>query len=131
MPYRQALSSQELNILIEKNKEIGNCFDAIDEHIVLTDANANIIYANKAVEKRTGYPITEIIGKNPGDLWGGNMPNKFYEKMWHRIKEEKISFVGEVKNRRKDGTEYWQELRIYPILDTSGEVMNLSQLNRM
>src|SRR3989344_1570990 len=64
----------------------------------------------------------EVIGKNPGDLWGGKMPDEFYKKMWHTIKEEKKPFVGKVENVRKDGTSYWQELHISPILDPNGNV---------
>jgi hypothetical protein len=50
------------------------------------------------------------------------MSRDFYEKMWYRIKVEKEPFVGEVVNVRKDGLEYWQELRITPILDERGDI---------
>lgn len=50
------------------------------------------------------------------------MPKEFYEKMWQAIKIEKRPFAAEVKNKRKDGTEYWQELHISPVLRENGEV---------
>ncbi|MFY9457809.1 MAG: PAS domain-containing sensor histidine kinase, partial [Candidatus Spechtbacterales bacterium] len=82
----------------------------------------NILYANKAAEKNTGFSAEEMLGKNPADLWGGNMPKGFYADMWHKIKDLKQPFVGEVRNKRKDGTERWMELHISPILDTDGSV---------
>ena len=89
-------------------------YDQIDDHVVITDVHGNAIYANKAVERQTGFSKDEIIGKNIGDLWGGQMDAEFYEKMWYTIKIEKKPFVGEVLNMRKDGKKCWQELRIFP-----------------
>ncbi len=106
----------------EKMRSLKSAFDALGDHVIITDKEANILYANKAVEQMTGFPLEEVIGKNPGDLWGGRMPQEFYEKMWHTIKIEKKPFVGEVRNVRKNGKEYWQELHISPVLNEKEEV---------
>lgn len=114
---------QERIAKIEKElSPLPQTFDLLSDHVVITDPDGNIIYANKAVEENTGFKIDELIGQSPGKLWGGNMPKEFYEKMWHKIKVEKRPFVGEVKNKRKGGTEYWQELRVYPVLDDKSEI---------
>ncbi len=97
-------------------------FDYVQDHVVITDPRGSILYANKAVEKATGFRAADIIGKNPGDLWGSNMPEEFYKKMWHTIKVEKKPFIGKVKNKRKDGTWYWQEVRISPVFDAHGKI---------
>ncbi len=52
-------------------------FDFVADHVVLTDREGNILYANKAVEKNTGFPLKEIMGKNPADLWGGAYAQRF------------------------------------------------------
>lgn len=121
MTLRTSLSKSELNQLIEQLEPLKSGLDILDDHVIITDENANILYANKAVEKNTGFSANEILGKNPADLWGGQMPDEFYEKMWQIIKVEKKPFVGEVQNKKKDGTLYWQELHISPILDEGGE----------
>jgi PAS domain S-box-containing protein len=41
-------------------------------HIIISDVDGKIIYANNAVERITGYSTKEIIGKTPR-LWGGLM----------------------------------------------------------
>ncbi len=97
-------------------------FDHVGDHVVITDPRGNILYANEAVTKNTGYSLNEILGHNPGDLWGGRMPPEFYREMGRVIAGEKKPFVGEVKNVRKDGTEYWQELHISPVFDEHGAV---------
>lgn len=119
---RKRLSKNELESYMEKIKFLKGGFDAINDHVIITDKDANILYANKGAERTTGFSIEEMIGKNPADLWGGNMPKDFYKDMWHKIKDLKQPFVGEVHNKRKDGTDRWQNLHISSVLDESGEI---------
>lgn len=95
--------------------------DNASDHIMITDENGVIIYANKAATEITGYSLKEIIGSKPS-IWGGQMPAEFYLNMWKVIKEEKKVFIGEVFNRRKNGAQYVVELRISPVLDSKGKV---------
>ena len=119
---RTPLSEKKLQELIEKIEPFKVGFDAIGEHVIITDENANILYANKGVEEQTGFSIQEIIGKTPADVWGGKMPKDFYKTLWHTIKTEKKPFVGELNNVKKDGTKYWQEIHIHPIFNHDGTI---------
>src|SRR3989344_1522737 len=120
---RSPISQEEISKRLEEISKLGlkEVLDSLPIHFAITDANANILYANKAAEVRTGFSLKEAVGKNPADLWGGQMPKEFYEKMWQTIKVEKKPFVAEVQNRRKDGSTYLQELHVYPILGGDGE----------
>lgn len=122
MSIRTSPSPSELKQYINEVESLTAGFDLLKDHVIITDEHATILYANKAVEENTGFSISEVIGKNPGDVWGGHMEKGFYEGMWHTIKVEKKPFHGEVRNIKKDGSEYWQELLISPILDADGEV---------
>lgn len=119
---RVPISPENLRKHFKQIENLKSGLDSSPLHIIIVDENANILYANKAVEQNTGFTQREIVSKNPADLWGGNMPKRFYEDMWRTIKIEKKPFMGEVQNIRKDGTSYWQELLIAPILDEYGEV---------
>jgi PAS domain S-box-containing protein len=119
---RNPLSPQDLERRILGVREMKKAFDGAETHIVITDPDANVLYANKAAERVTGFSHEEIIGKNPGDLWGGQMPKSFWAGVWKTIKEDKKPFRGEVRNKGKDGREFWQELYIMPILDDNGSV---------
>ena len=109
-------------------------------HIVITDINGKVIYANNAVERITGYPVREVIGKTPR-LWGGLMSEDFYRKMWHTIKDLKKPFAGEIKNRRKNGVIYIAKAVISPILDnkknligyigTEEDITQVKEVDRM
>lgn len=95
--------------------------DNASDHIMITDPDAKLLYANHAAEIITGYSVGEMTGKTPA-LWGGRMPNEFYKQMWDTIKNKKFPFIGELENRRKNGEIYIAELKISPILDDSGQI---------
>lgn len=111
-----------LRILQSEIRSLTEAFDYIGDHVVVADANGVIVYANKAVENVTGFSHEEIIGRTPGELWGGLMNKEFYDDMWRTIKIEKQPFRGEAQNRTKDGMLYWQQLRIFPVFGDTGEV---------
>ncbi len=122
MPIRKEIAKEYLAKHRDEIGIFGKGFDLLKDHVVITDPDGNVIYANRAALKATGFILEEVLGKNPGDLWGGHMPKEFYEKMWKTIKEDKKSFVGEVKNVRKNGEEYWQEINIAPVLDEGEKI---------
>lgn len=112
---------EDLQVEEENARKFYEAVNAAAEHIIITDADGVILYANKAAERITGYSGPEMIGKRPS-LWGGKMDSAFYKKMWKTIKYDKTTFQGEVKNRRKNGQEYFADLYISPILGTDGNV---------
>lgn len=96
--------------------------DEASDHIVITDADGITIYANKAVEKITGYSRDEIIGEKAGVLWGKKMNLEFYETFWKTIKEKKEVFKGEINNTRKNGENYYAQVGVSPIIGRDGNV---------
>lgn len=99
--------------------------EGASDHIVITDSEGIVLYANDAVERITGFSRNEIIGKKAGSRsnWGGKMEKSFYSKMWHRLKVDKKSFVGEITNIRKDGRQYISLASISPILSGDNKVI--------
>lgn len=118
---RQTLELQHSTIELSKFKLAA---DSASDHIIITDVDGFILYANDAVEKITGYSKSEIIGKKAGskDLWGGLMPKDFYKDMWKTIKVDKKSFVGEITNKRKNGVKYKALSTISPVFDNNGDI---------
>lgn len=98
--------------------------EGASDHIVITDSEGLIVYMNQAAEKITGYSVKESLGKKAGSkkLWGGQMSDDFYKKMWKTIKTKKEIFSGEVTNVRKNGQKYEALASISPIVDGRGNV---------
>ncbi|MCB1889594.1 MAG: nitrogen fixation negative regulator NifL [Rhodocyclaceae bacterium] len=88
--------------------------------ISITDAKANILYANQAFEKVTGYSPEDVIGRNESLLSYRTTPREVYARMWVNLNEHR-PWTGRLINRRKDGSRYLAELTISPILDDAGE----------
>lgn len=108
--------------LAEDLKKFKLAVENVSDQIIITDPDGHIIYANEVIEKNTGYAREEVMGKTPGELWGGETDNTFYGNMWKMMKEEKKIWTGEVTNKRKNGETYIGALSVAPIMDQAGEV---------
>lgn len=82
-------------------------------HLVITDVNGVVLYANPAAQAITGYTLEEILGETPR-LWGGVMRPEFYIDFWKQLRAGR-SFSGEITNRRKSGALYQALFRVAPI----------------
>lgn len=91
--------------------------------IVITDLNGNIEFANKKFLEVTGYTSDEVIGANPRILKSGSVPDETYVKMWETILAGNV-WTGELLNKRKDGTFFWEDVSITPIFNSEGEIIH-------
>jgi PAS domain S-box-containing protein len=91
------------------------------EEILITDTEGNIRYCNRAFERVTGYPRTEVIGRNPRLLKSGQHDGDYYRNVWTTILEGRV-WSGRFTNRRKDGSVYETEGTIAPMHDGTGRL---------
>jgi PAS domain S-box-containing protein len=103
--------------------------DSAYEHMIITDADGMIQYANSSASRITGYSYDEIIGNNPR-LWGGQMDPKFYQAMWKRIKYDQLTFEGEILNKRKNGELYMAWSTISPIFSKWNKLVGFVGMER-
>lgn len=89
--------------------------------LVICDKRGSVVYTNPATSHTTGFSLSEIIGGNPGKLWGGHMPKPFYRQLWTTVRTQKKPFIGEVLNTTKAGQPYQEYLSLTPLLDAHGE----------
>lgn len=95
-------------------------FESAGEAIVVTDSSGRIEYVNPAFEKISGYRRDEVIGQNPRVLKSGRHGPEFYQRLWETITSGNV-WKGSFVNRRKDGTIYFSEQTISPVLDSTGQ----------
>ena len=89
--------------------------------IVIASREGRIIWVNPAFTRLTGYPASEVIGENPRFLRSGLHDAAFYQKLWNTILSREV-WQGEIVNRRKDGTQYTEEMTITPVCDAQGTI---------
>ncbi|MGB3191657.1 MAG: EAL domain-containing protein [Limnoraphis sp.] len=94
--------------------------------IIITDPNQPdnpIIYFNTAVEHSTGYPASEIMGKNCRFLQGKDRNQPEINIIRAAISAKKECNVV-LRNYRKDGSLFWNELFISPVFNNKGKLTN-------
>ena len=91
--------------------------------VVVTDIEGNIEYANPKFVEVSGYSLSEVLGKTPSILNSGKHGPDFYRNLWQTIKNGGV-WKGEIRNRRKDGTLYWEDSTITPIYDSAHTLIN-------
>lgn len=109
---------------IQKQGEKNIMLQAIQDsknHVIVTDANGQIIFANKQAEKNTGFTFDEMRGNTPR-IWGSLMSPDFYRTFWKQ-KHSPAGFDGQLMNRRKNGELYYVIHHISPIMDEEGTVI--------
>ena len=99
------------------------------EAIVITDANAIMLYANPAFEKITGYTRQEAHGQNPRLLKSGQHDAEFYRRMRAVLTAGGV-WRGHLINRRKDGTLYEEDATISPVRNAAGAIVNYVAVKR-
>lgn len=97
--------------------------------VVITDPSGNIEYVNEQFCRLTGYSPGEVVGQNPRILQSGKTPRHTYDALWKTITRGEI-WQGIFCNKKKDGTLYWEEAVICPIVDETGQISHYLGMNQ-
>lgn len=92
--------------------------------IIITDATDTdypIVYMNSSFETLTGYRREDVIGKNCRFLQGEETDQPSLSTLREAI-ARKLAVNGFLKNYRKDGSAFYNELFIDPVCDEDGNV---------
>ena len=88
-----------------------------------------IVFANRTFKARTGYSEEDLIGKTPRILQGPKTDQHTLRRIrtaleaWEPIREE-------VLNYKKNGEEFWQELKIFPVPNAAGAFTHWVSIQR-
>jgi PAS domain S-box-containing protein/diguanylate cyclase (GGDEF)-like protein len=88
-----------------------------------TDPHGIITYVNDEFCNISGFSKEELIGQSHNVVRHPAMRQETFTEMWHTIKELKKPWQGEVINLKKDGSYYWVNAIINPILDKNGNIL--------
>jgi len=111
----------EKRIAEDKVRKLSRAMEQIPLTVVITNLEGNIEYANPYTFQTTGYTQEELLGKNPKVLKSGETDVEEYKHLWDNITHGK-DWKGIFHNKKKDGTKYWEQAIIGPILNDNGEI---------
>ncbi len=114
MPFRHAQDSIADNPL----QNLQDLKYALDESaiVAITNVQGDILYANDKFCEISGYGMEELLGRNHRILKSGHHSDEFFRDMWRTISQGEV-WHGEIKNRAKDGSFYWVDTTIVPLLN--------------
>jgi diguanylate cyclase (GGDEF)-like protein/PAS domain S-box-containing protein len=94
--------------------------------ITISDPNQPdnpLIYVNRSFELMTGYSAEEVLGRNCRFLQGPEGEQPALDEVRVAVREGRDCQVL-LRNYRKDGTLFWNELRLSPVHDYRGRCVN-------
>ena len=109
--------------LLEKYKQ------TIDQSTIVcvTDESGLITHVSDAFVNVSGYTEQELIGRPESVFRHPDTPESFYSELWGTIRSGK-TWIGELKNRKKDGGYFWVKATISIDKDDQGRTTGYSAI---
>jgi len=118
-------NKEELNIL---NIPIHDCrttaiLNIIDKYTIIfeIDTDGIIVNANDSFCHISGYTKEELLGKECSIFNSGLHEDIFYENIWQTLQKAQI-WEDEIQNLAKNGSLYWLDMKITPLLDAADKI---------
>jgi PAS domain S-box-containing protein len=96
-----------------------------EQSVVITDPalpDNPVIFVSEEFEKQTGYAAQDVLGRNCRFLQGPDTDHGAVEAIRAAVANE-TEITVDILNYRKDGTEFWNRLRIRPLREEDGSTL--------
>ncbi len=116
--------AQRYHVMFEELHLARRIFDSLSNGITICDAtmpDLPLVYVNPAFQRITGYPAHETCGQNCRFLHGSDTEQPGLTEIRKALREVRDARVL-LRNYRKDGTMFWNEFYLSPILDLAGRL---------
>ncbi len=121
---RRRQAEERLRVSEEAIRLNSSAVEASANGIVIFAHNAQgwgLIHANPAFERITGYSLQEAVGQGPDLLVQADREQLGVQEITAALREQREGNAI-LRNYRKDGTLFWNDLSIAPVRNGQGEV---------
>lgn len=109
----------DLNSTLRRLENVEYAIDS-SSIVAITDNKGVIKYVNDQFCQISKYTEEELLGKTHRIINSGFHPPEFFERLWKTISSGQV-WKGEILNRAKDGSLYWVDTVITPLMDEFGK----------
>ncbi|MFC5300380.1 putative bifunctional diguanylate cyclase/phosphodiesterase [Azospira restricta] len=110
--------------LDEQLRQLSRALESSSNGVMITSSTQldhPIVYVNPAFERITGYNAAEVVGQSGRFLVRDDLAQKGLNEIRAALRERREGHTV-LRNYRKDGQMFWNELSIAPVRDESGEM---------
>ncbi len=113
MFFTKTIPTMRINLPVTQRE-----YDYPGEELLMstTDAKGRITHCNAAFVRVSGYDFAELMGQPHNIVRHPDMPPEAFADMWATLGNGR-SWMGIVKNRRKNGDHYWVRAFVTPLME--------------
>lgn len=89
--------------------------------VKITDREGRLVFVNQALQDKTGYTASEMLGKKPSLLKSELQDPEKAKQLWQTITAGEV-YQNRIINRCKDGSTYYEETTISPVFNQHGAI---------
>ena len=125
------MTCRDITQLRKQQKEIEDYVAVVDKYVVTSKTNlkGDITYVSEAFSAISGYSKNQLMGLNHSIVRHSDMSDSVYKSLWETISNGQ-TWVGDIKNKRKDGTSYWVSAVISPDVDDEENIVGYTAIRQ-
>lgn len=105
----------------EQMRLLGSALSTASNAVFITNEKGVIEWANQAFTHMTGYPLEEVLGRNPRFLKSEMQSEAFYRQLWETISAG-VTWSAEAIERHKEGHLFTVRQTVTPIRANDGHI---------
>jgi diguanylate cyclase (GGDEF)-like protein/PAS domain S-box-containing protein len=106
--------------------------ESAPEGVALCEARGGdwpVVFVNPAMEQLTGYGADQIVGRNLRFLQADDRDQEGVAKIKNALRDGDACHAL-IRNYRRDGTMFWNEMRLVPIRAGDGQITHFASFHR-
>ena len=119
-------ANEGLQQALRENSLLATAIESSQIGVLISDPgqpDIPTIFTNQAFTRITGYERQDIVGRNCRMLQGPDTDPKEVAAIRQAVAARR-PYRGTLRNYRKDGTPFWNELTVNPVFDQAGRLIN-------
>lgn len=115
--------NEHTRMVEDANNKLEALQQGIDTHLFfsITDTAGKILYVNDKFCKLSKYAREELVGQDHRIVNSDFHPKDFFKELYKTI-ETGSKWRNEIKSKAKDGSYFWTDTLVFPILDKNGKI---------